>query len=53
MDELREFNYLVTVIAPDERKADQVMNERICHDEDYDFEYTISWDQFRELGVNQ
>lgn len=37
------FRYLVTVEADTEDRAVQVMAERIGHDEDYGFFYTIDW----------
>ena len=37
------FHYLVTVTAETRELAEQVMNERIGHDEELGFEYTIDW----------
>ena len=35
--------YTVKVKAPDKEKADQIMAERIGHEEDYGFTYSIDW----------
>lgn len=46
---MSKFYYTVSVDIPDDHKnnpqnlADQVMAERLDHDEDYGFDYTIEW----------
>lgn len=37
------YRYMVTVEAPSPEQADQVMAERITHDEDLGFDYTLDW----------
>lgn len=37
------FTYTVTVEAPGEAEAEQVMAERLAHDEDYGFPYTVNF----------
>jgi hypothetical protein len=37
------FHFLVTVTAETRELAEQVMNERVNHDENLGFEYTIDW----------
>lgn len=37
--------YKVTVKCASPRLADMVLAERLNHDEDYGFDYTISWDE--------
>lgn len=38
---MRQFQYTVSVTADTRAQADQVIDERIHHDEDYGFDYTI------------
>lgn len=38
-----EFTFTVTVEADNEAQADQVMAERLSHDEDYGFNYLVTW----------
>lgn len=40
---VEEFTYTVTIAAGSRSLADQVMAERIGHDEDYGFDYTIGY----------
>lgn len=42
---METFYFTVTVDAADKEQAYQVMNERICFEEDYGFPYTVSWDE--------
>jgi hypothetical protein len=35
--------YVITVHAPDEEKADEVIANRLGPDEDYGFDYTLEW----------
>ncbi len=37
-----KFRYVVTVEADSKEQADQVISERVYHDEWYGFDYTIS-----------
>ena len=43
--ELKEFSFIVTVEAASVDEAVQVMSERINHDEEYGFDYTIEWNE--------
>ena len=38
------FEFKVVVTAGSREEAEQVMAERINHDEDYGFEYMIGWE---------
>lgn len=42
---MKEFQFIVTVMAETEEEALQVIAERIDFDEDYSFEYRIDWTQ--------
>ena len=42
------YNYLVTVQTDTQEHADQVMAERIYHDEDYGFEYRMAFGRHHE-----
>lgn len=39
--EMSEFVYTVVVSADNKEQAEQVMRERLDHDEDYGFDYTL------------
>lgn len=41
--EVAKFGYLVTVQTDSEDHAEQVMAERLGHDEDYGFDYTVTY----------
>lgn len=43
-DAVTTFEYVVHVEAATRDQADQVMAERLTHDEDYGFPYTVSYD---------
>lgn len=40
---MKKVVYIVVVEAPDEEKTAEVMTERLNHDEDLGFDYTIEW----------
>jgi hypothetical protein len=42
--EQNEYRYIVTIGADSVEKADQVIIERLGHDEDYGFDYTLAWE---------
>jgi hypothetical protein len=46
MSEVNKYLYTVQVVTDTQRHADRVMAERIMHDENYGFDYTIdlTWD---------
>lgn len=53
---MKEYRYVVTVMAETAEQAKQVMDERIMHDEDYGFEYEVTWigpvvGAFREVSM--
>ena len=37
------YRYVVTVECDSQEHADQVVSERIDHDEDYGFDYSLDW----------
>lgn len=39
---MNEFVYTVVVSAENQEEANQVMRERLDHDEDYGFEYSLN-----------
>ena len=39
----RTHNYVITIVAKSQEEADRVMVERLIHDEDYGFPYTINY----------
>lgn len=41
---MSDFRYTVTVDAATQDEADTVMAERLAHDEDYGFDYTVGWE---------
>lgn len=43
MEELKQFNFIVSVDAHNIEQAMEVMAHRIGHDEDYGFVYNIDW----------
>jgi hypothetical protein len=45
---LYEYDYIVTVKAGSRDEADQVMAERVYHDEDYGFEYRIDFERYED-----
>jgi hypothetical protein len=42
------WHYVVTVTADTESEADQVMAERLDHDEDYGFVYQLNYRKYLE-----
>jgi hypothetical protein len=42
---MKEHKFVVTVESETYEQALRVMMERIGHNEDYGFEYTIDWDE--------
>lgn len=49
---MHEFTYLVTVRTDTQAHADQVIAERLGHDEDYGFTYTVDHDSFEGVAEN-
>ena len=45
-----DYFYVVAIDAPTREKADRVITERISHEEDYGFDYTLSWHYPFEVG---
>jgi hypothetical protein len=43
--------YIVTVSGCNQAEADQVMAERLEHDEDYGFPYKIEWESESDDGT--
>jgi len=41
---MNHYTFVVNVECFSEEEAVHVMNERICYDEDYGFDYKIDWD---------
>lgn len=41
--QIHAFFYVVRVDCEDKEQADHVMAERLGHDEDYGFDYTLDW----------
>lgn len=46
---MSDFTYTVTVTAETIEQAEQVMAERLSHDEDYGFTYFIEYDSNRKV----
>lgn len=42
-----KYAFTVTIFTDTEEQANQVMAERLGHDEDYGFPYEIRWDEAR------
>jgi hypothetical protein len=45
---MSNFIYTVTVACASQAEADQVMAERMAHDEDYGFDYTVWFEREKE-----
>lgn len=41
---MKDFRYIVTVTCATGEEADTVLAERLSHDEDYGFDYTVGWE---------
>jgi hypothetical protein len=39
----QQYRYVVTVTAPGKEQADRVIGERLGPDEDYGFDYRVTW----------
>lgn len=40
----QDFTYTVTIHATTLEEAEQILTERLDHDEDYGFPYSVSWE---------
>jgi len=42
-EDMPKFEFVVVIRCPTQEQAEQVMAERINHDEEYGFDYEIGW----------